>query len=33
MWNGLWMDVAAALCIAMLMDWIGIDPEAAIAGM
>ena len=31
--NGLWMDVATALWIAMLMSWIGMDPGTAMTGM
>ena len=31
--NGLWMNVETALWIAMLMDWIGMDPGAAMTGM
>ena len=33
MWNGLWMDVATVLWIAMLSNRIGIDSIAAMAGM
>ena len=28
-----WMDLATALWTAMLIDWIGMDPEAAMTGL